>query len=177
MIEHKDIVIHKYEVVDGIATLPNTFFFKLLQQIMEEGAENTFYLLAQPDTLDAFQFTHWCQSNNFYFVMYKGEPFGFTVVTEIRTGFGFIDIYVFKKHWGTDAADAGRMQATEWLLTNEWLSLLAFIPMNNEHMVRSLHKVKWKDLGILPKSRIDKKNNVLVDQLVGYGSREMYEVR
>lgn len=177
MIEHKDVTIVKYAVVDGIPTLPDSFFYKLFEKIMEEGADTTFYLLAQPDTLSPWQFMNWCKSNHFYFVGYKGKAAGFCIVTEIRTGFGFIDIYLFKEHWGTEVTDETRMQVTEWLLTNEWLSLVCFIPTNNKYMMNALHQVKWKDLGVIPKSRIDKKNNVLVDQHVGYGTREMYEER
>lgn len=175
MIKFKDVAIVPYRIDDGIPNLPNSFFFSLFDRIMAEGAAQTFYLLANEEALNKMQFTRWCQYNHFYFVYHKEKPAGFTVVTEIRTGFGYIDIYLFKEHWGSPVTDEARDQATEWLLTNEWNALISFIPTDNKHMVNALHKIRWKDLGVIPQSRIDKKNNKMVDQLVGYSTRGMYQ--
>lgn len=175
MIEFKDISIVKFQVEDGIPNMPNSFFFDLFGRIMSEGAAETFYLLANEKDINKVQFARWCQYNHFYFVYYKGTPAGFTIVTEIRTGFGYIDFYIFKEHWGTEVTTATRDQATEWLLLNDWNAIISFIPSDNAHMVSALHKVRWTDFGIIPKSRIDKKNNKMVDQLVGYATREMYQ--
>lgn len=174
MISYKNIEIHKYEIIDGIPTIPDSFFLNLFDVIMREGALNTFYMLSREDDLNSYQFMNWCKRNHFYFVEYNGGPGGFTIVTELRPGFGMIDIYLFKEHWGTERTDIIRQDATEWLLLNEWISLISFIPRVNKKMENALHKIKWQDMGVIPNSRINKKNGELVDSLVGYGTRTMY---
>jgi len=175
VIEYKNIRIYKFEVVDGINSLPDSFFKKIFNKKNWEGTKNTFYQLSKKEDLNPYQFMNWCKSNNFYYVQYEGRPGGFTVVTELRTGFVMIDIYLFKEHWGTERTDIIRIDATEWLLLNEWISLISFIPAINVKMDKALHKIKWKDLGVMPNSRINKKTGQLVDSLVGFGTREMYE--
>lgn len=175
MVKYKSIEIYKYEIIDGVPTIPDSFFFNLFNKIMGEGALHTFYMLSNKEDLNPYQFMNWCKSNYFYYVEYEGEPGGFTVVTELRTGFGMIDIYLFKEHWGTERTDIIRYDATEWLLLHDWLSLISFIPRSNLKMEKALHKIKWADLGVIPKSRINKKTGELVDSFVGYGTREMYE--
>jgi hypothetical protein len=174
MIKYKSVNIYKYMLIDGIATIPDSFFVNLFNKIIDEGAEHTFWMLSKREDLNPFKFMNWCKMNHFYFVEYGDRPGGFTVVTELRSGFGMIDIYLFKEHWGTDRTDEIRMDTTEWLLLNEWLSLICFIPRTNELMEKALHKVKWKDLGVIKNNRINKKTGEFVDSWVGYGNREMY---
>ena len=66
MIEYKNIRIYKFEVVDGINSLPDSFFIELFNKIIGEGAINTFYQLSRKEDLNPYQFMNWCKSNHFY---------------------------------------------------------------------------------------------------------------
>lgn len=174
MIKYKNVVIHKFQIIDGIQLMRDSFFYDLFDKIMDEGAINNFFSLAKEEDLNADEFKNWCKFNYFYYVEYKEKPGGFVIIKELGPDIGMLDFYCFKEQWGTGNAEIIRYDTTEWLLKHDWLSLIWFIPMINKHMVNTLHKIKESKLGIMKKSRINKKNGELVDLLVGYANREMY---
>lgn len=174
MIQHKDVEIIPYRVIDGRPTLPDDFFSALYGLIVDEGALGDFYALTRGEDIDEARFTSWCKANHFYLARHKGIPVLFIVVTEIRPGFGFIDLYHFHGFRGTAQAHELRRQVAECLLNSEWNAWISFVPASNPRMAKSLHKIPWETLGVIPKSRVNMRTGEKVDTLVGFATADMY---